>query len=175
MTNVSGKFNVVSEYSDIDFQSNLKTNIWLIDKHQGSISRIMLWFWIRKLHESWDLTLWVKVRNGAKIRKRYNQVPHLTQDTTCESNKNTINITNKSQKVSPFPAGDHKAAMKRRKSMRNTRNKKHKWYTKEVPPWNGPLSRLNCCSFDDFIQQGNGKQYLLDWQWFRAIYYRTTY
>ena len=33
----------------------------------------------------------------AKIRKRYNQVPHLTQDTTWESNKNTINITNKSQ------------------------------------------------------------------------------
>ena len=24
--------------------------------------------------------------------KRYNQVPHLTQDTTWESNKNTINI-----------------------------------------------------------------------------------
>ena len=28
--------------------------------------------------------------------------------------KNTINITNKSQEVSPFPAGDHKAAMNRR-------------------------------------------------------------
>ena len=40
------------------------------------------------------------VRKMAKIRKQYNQVPHLTQDTTCESNKNTINITNKSQEVS---------------------------------------------------------------------------
>ena len=29
-----------------------------------------------------------KVRKEAKIRKRYNQVPHLTQDTTRESNKN---------------------------------------------------------------------------------------
>ena len=35
-----------------------------------------------------------KVRKTGKIRKRYNQVPHLTQDTTWESNKkNTINIT----------------------------------------------------------------------------------
>ena len=30
------------------------------------------------------------VRKEAKIRNRYNQVPHLTQDTTWESNKNTI-------------------------------------------------------------------------------------
>ena len=78
-----------------------------------------------------------KVRKTAKIRRRYNQVPHLTQDTTWESNKNTINITNKSKEASPFPAGDHKAAMNRRESMRNTRHKKHKRSTKEVPPWNG--------------------------------------
>ena len=32
-----------------------------------------------------------KVRKTAKIRKRYNQVPHLTQDTTRGSNKNTQN------------------------------------------------------------------------------------
>ena len=38
--------------------------------------------------------------------------------------KNTINITNKSQEISPFPAGDHKAAMSRIESMRNTRQKK---------------------------------------------------
>ena len=40
-------------------------------------------------------------------------------------NKHTINITNKSQEVSPFPAGNHKAAMNRSESMRNTRHKKH--------------------------------------------------
>ena len=69
-----------------------------------------------------------KVRKTAKIRKRYNQVPHLTQDTTWESIKNTINITNKSQdqEASRSPACDHKAAMNRRNSMRNTRHKKHK-------------------------------------------------
>ena len=33
---------------------------------------------------------YILVRMTAKIRKRYNQVPHLTQDTRWESNKNTI-------------------------------------------------------------------------------------
>ena len=64
-----------------------------------------------------------KGRKSAMIRKRSNQVPHLTQDTTWESNKNIINITKKSQEVSPFQAGDHKTAMNRRESMRNTRHK----------------------------------------------------
>ena len=40
-----------------------------------------------------------------------------------ESNKVTINITNKWQEVSPFPSGNHKAAMNRRESMINTRHK----------------------------------------------------
>ena len=73
-----------------------------------------------------------KVRKKAKSRKRYNQVPHLTQDTTWESNKNTIKITNKSQNVSPFPAGDHKAAMNRRESMRNTRHKNTNDHSKNI-------------------------------------------
>ena len=38
----------------------------------------------------------------------------MTQDTTRESNENTINITNKSQEASLFPVDDHKAAMNRR-------------------------------------------------------------
>ena len=65
-------------------------------------------------------------KKTAKIMKRYNQVPHLTQDTIWDSNKNTINITKKNHEVSPFPAGDHMAAMKRHESMSNTRHKKHK-------------------------------------------------
>ena len=52
-----------------------------------------------------------KVRKAAKIRNRYNQVPHLTQGTIWESDKTQLNITHKSQEVSPFPAGDHKAAI----------------------------------------------------------------
>ena len=69
----------------------------------------------------------IKVRKTAKIRKRYNQVPHLTQDTTWESNKNTINITNKSQEVSPFLAGGHKAAMNRRESTQDANDPQKKY------------------------------------------------
>ena len=61
----------------------------------------------------------VKVRKTGRI-----EIPHLSEDTEWESNKITINITNKSQEVSPFPSGDHKAAMNtyRRESMTNTRH-----------------------------------------------------
>ena len=64
-----------------------------------------------------------KVRKTARIRNQYSQVPHLSQDTKWENNKITIIITNKSQEVSPFPAGDHKAAMNRLESMTYTRHK----------------------------------------------------
>ena len=66
-----------------------------------------------------------KVSKKAKIRNQYNQVPHLTQDTTLESDENTIKLRiQASQEVSPFPAGgDHKAAMNRQESTTNTKNK----------------------------------------------------
>ena len=64
-----------------------------------------------------------KVRKAAKIKNRYNQVPHLSQDTEWESNKITINLTNKGQKVSLFPSGDLKAALNRCESMANTIHK----------------------------------------------------
>ena len=50
-----------------------------------------------------------KVSKGAKIRIRYNQVPHLTQDTSGKVTNSHLDTTNESQEVSPFPAGDHKA------------------------------------------------------------------
>ena len=64
-----------------------------------------------------------KVRKVAKIRNRYNQVPHVTQDTTWESDKTQLKITNKSQEVSLLPVSNQKAAMNRRESMTNTRHK----------------------------------------------------
>ena len=73
--------------------------------------------WIDLTLQWIDLSKNVKVRKVAKIRNRYNQVPHLTQDTTGESGKIQLNIKNERQEVSPFPAGDHKAAMNRRKNM----------------------------------------------------------
>ena len=75
---------------------------------------------------------------GAKIRNRYNQVPHLTQDTNGIVTNSQLDTKNKSQEVSPFPAGDHKAHINicaQRHSKHNT--EKHKGSTKEVPPWNG--------------------------------------
>ena len=62
--------------------------------------------------------LHLKVRKAAKIRNRYNQVPHLTQIPHGKVRKTQLNITNKSKEVSPFTAGDNKAAMTRRESMK---------------------------------------------------------
>ena len=84
--------------------------------NRSTYQPILLWLIVLPMFLS-------KVRKMTKVMKRSNQAPHPTQDTTRESNKNTINITNKSQEVSPFPAGDHKAVNNRRESMRNTRHK----------------------------------------------------
>ena len=48
----------------------------------------------------------IKVSKGAKIRNRYNQVTHLTQDTNGKVTNLQLDTTNESQGVSPFPAGD---------------------------------------------------------------------
>ena len=70
-----------------------------------------------------------KVGKKAKIRNRYNQVPHLTQDTVWESDKNSRKRhIQGSQDVSPSPTGDLSAARNRHDSMAktNTNNKIHK-------------------------------------------------
>ena len=68
-----------------------------------------------------------KVSKEEKILNRYNQVPHLTQGTTPESDKNTIKRhTQESQEVSSFSTGDHKATMNRQESMTNTKHKLQK-------------------------------------------------
>ena len=61
----------------------------------------------------------------AKIRNRYNQAPHLTQDTNGKVTNSQLDITNESQEVSPFPAGDHKATI-------NRRAQKHNKHTTEI-------------------------------------------
>ena len=57
-----------------------------------------------------------------KTRNRYNQVPHLTQDTNGKVTTAQSDIINESQKVSPNPAGDHKALISRR-ARKNNKNK----------------------------------------------------
>ena len=51
---------------------------------------------------------------GAKNRNRYNQVPHLTQDSNGKVTHSQLDARNESQEVSPFQAGDHKAHINRR-------------------------------------------------------------
>ena len=41
---------------------------------------------------------------------RYSKAPHLTQDTNGKVTTSQLDITNRCQEVSPFPAGDHKAS-----------------------------------------------------------------
>ena len=60
----------------------------------------------------------MKVSKDAKIRDRYNQVPHLTQDNNGKVTNSELDTTNQSQEVSPFPAGDHTDA---HKDIANTR------------------------------------------------------
>ena len=78
----------------------------------------------------------MKVSKGAKIRNRYNKVPHLTQHTNGKVTSSHLDTTNESQEVSPFPAGVHKEHINRR-AQRHSKHKteqKHKRSTKEVPP-----------------------------------------
>ena len=64
----------------------------------------------------------MKVGKRAKMRNRYNLVPNLIQDINGKVTKSQLDITNESQEVSPFPAGDHKASINRRTGKHN----KHK-------------------------------------------------
>ena len=82
---------------------------------------------------------YTKVSKGAKIRNRYNQVPHLTQDTNGKVTNTQLDTTNESQEVSPFLAGDHKAHINRcaQRHSKHKTEQKHKRSTKEVPSWNG--------------------------------------
>ena len=56
----------------------------------------------------------IEVSKGAKIRNRYIQVPHLTQDTNGKVTNSQLDTTNESQEVSPFPAGDQMTHINRR-------------------------------------------------------------
>ena len=70
----------------------------------------------------------VKVSKGAKISNRYNQVPHLTQNTNGNVTNSQLDTTNESKEVNPFPAGDHKAHINRRAQ----RHSKHKTEKKNI-------------------------------------------
>ena len=88
---------------------------------KGKVSVYKIYVPIRfKIH-------FIKVSKDAWIRNRYNQVPHLTQDTNGKVTNSQLDTTNESQEVSPFPAGDHKAHINRR-SQRHSKHKTQKKY-----------------------------------------------
>ena len=70
-----------------------------------------------------------RVSKGTKIKNRYNQVPHLTQDTNGKVTKSQLDTTNECQEVSLFPAGDHKAHINRR-AQRHSKHKTEKYFKK---------------------------------------------
>ena len=73
------------------------------------------------------------VSKGAKIRNRYDQVPHLNQDTNGKVTNSQLDTTNESQEVSPFQAGDHKAHINRdvQRHSKHKTEKPHKRSTKK--------------------------------------------
>ena len=85
-----------------------------------------------------------KVRKRAKIRNRYNQAPHLTQDTSGKVTTSQLDITNESQEVSPFPAGDHKASI-------NIRARKHNKNKTEIT--NDPRHKSISCGSRRFREE----------------------
>ena len=86
--------------------------------------------WIPMLRVERLYSLYTKVIKGAKIRNRYNQVPHLTQDTNGKVTNSQSDTTNESQEVSPFPAGDHKTHINRC-AQRHSKDKTER-YNKEI-------------------------------------------
>ena len=70
--------------------------------------------------------IYFKVSKGATIRNRYNQVPHLIQETNGKVTTSQLDITNESLEVSPFPARDHKASINRRTRKQNKQNRNNR-------------------------------------------------
>ena len=86
----------------------------------------------------------VKTSKGAKIRNRYNQVPHLTQNTNGKVTNSQLDTTNESQEVNCFPAGDYKAYINRRAQI----NSKHKTEQNTKDPqkkYLGTVSKIFYC------------------------------
>ena len=61
----------------------------------------------------------VIISKGAKIRNRYHQVPHLTQDTNGKVTNSQLDTTNNCQEVSPFSTGYRNAQIYRRAQRHN--------------------------------------------------------
>ena len=99
---------------------------WSAHRDHDSVAGVV-WtsrFWFPNDNFQRDASISFKVRKIAKIRNRYNQVPHLTQDTNGKVTNPQLDITNESQEGGVFPAGDHKASIHRRPRKQQTQDRK---------------------------------------------------
>ena len=105
------------------FRSMQKRNFWALSCYDMSCPVVEFNHSRRKEPFS-KLRMYVVIK-AAKNRNWYNQVPHLTQDTTWESDKNTIKHHTEEPGGQPFPSRwpQDKTAMTTRESMTNTRHK----------------------------------------------------
>ena len=95
----------------------------------------------------------VEVSKGAKIRNRYNQVPHLTQDTNGKVTNSQLDTTNESQEVSPSQqvttkhiyTDAHKdiANTRQNKNIKNPQKKYHLETVSKIFYWRLMVNDLN--------------------------------
>ena len=109
----------------------------LLSRKIPKISQFYFIIFVLKQHPAF-IRILLKVSKGAKIKNRYNQVPHLTQDTNWKVTNSPLDITNESHEVNHFSAGDLKAHINRG----DQRHSKHKTGKKNIKdsqkkPWNG--------------------------------------
>ena len=128
--------------------SILHTNILLYWKHVANINHLWSCCFISSILQ------YDKVNKGAKIRNRYNQVPHLTQDTNGKAKNSEFDTTNENQEFSPFSAGDHKALINRhlqrhskRKTEKNIKDPQKKYpLGRSVKYFTGGLKPVLWCA-----------------------------
>ena len=89
---------------------------WRLHDFIEAIENSSLWppFWTERQISDIFLNFQKKIRYKPTIPMKYNQIPHLTQDTNGKSDNLTIRHHKQSQEVSIFPACDHKASTNRR-------------------------------------------------------------
>ena len=94
----------------------------------------------------------LKLRKVAKIRNWYNQVPHLTQDTTWESDKNTIKHHKRETRGHSFPSrwpqGSNEQTRKHEKHKTEITQMIHKRSTalkRSVKYFTGGLKLVSLC------------------------------
>ena len=67
-----------------------------------------------------------EVSKGANIRNRYNQVPHLTQDTNGKVTNSQLYTTNESQETNPFRSRWPQGSNEQMRKPEKHKTQKHK-------------------------------------------------